>query len=89
MSDIQIFERVDVATANLTSPELAVKRFARTVDDPHPSEFRTRAALTLTMDYLRRLLDRTGERFRLPLWVCDTLLAAGSELNIKSALTLT
>lgn len=65
MSDIQIFERVDPNNPNLTSPELAVRRFARTVDDPHPSEFRTRGALTRTMDHLRRLLDRTDARFGL------------------------
>ena len=65
MSDIQIFERVDPANPNLTSPELAVRRFARTVDDPHPSEFRTRGALTRTMTYLRGLLDRTDVRFGL------------------------
>ncbi|KAH7619748.1 putative SAC3 family protein B [Nannochloris sp. 'desiccata'] len=65
MSDIQIFERVDPNNPNLTSAELAVRRFARTVDDPHPSEFRTRGALTRTMDYLRRLLDRTDVRFGL------------------------
>jgi len=65
MSDIQVFERVDPANASLTSPELAVKRFARTVDDPHASEFRTRGALTRTMEHLRRLLDRTDVRFGL------------------------
>ena len=65
MSDIQIFERVDPNNPNLTSSDLAVRRFARTVDDPHPSEFRTRGALTRTMDYLRRLLDRTDVRFGL------------------------
>jgi len=65
MSDIQIFERVDPNNPNLTSADLAVRRFARTVDDPHPSEFRTRNALTRTMDYLRRLLDRTDVRFGL------------------------
>jgi hypothetical protein len=65
MSDIQIFERVNPNNPNLTSADLAVRRFARTVDDPHPSEFRTRNALTRTMDYLRRLLDRTDVRFGL------------------------
>ena len=65
MSDIQIFERVDPNNPNMTSAELAVRRFARTVDDPHPSEFRTRGALTRTMDHLRRLLDRTDARFGL------------------------
>jgi hypothetical protein len=65
MSDIQLFERVDPVNASLTSPELAVKRFARTVDDPRPSEFRTRGALARTMAYLRTLLDRTDVRFGL------------------------
>ena len=60
MSDIQLFERVDPNVPSLTSAELAVKRFARTVDDPKPSEFRTRGALSRTMDHLRGLLDRTG-----------------------------
>lgn len=60
MSDIQLFERVDPNVPSLTSAELAVKRFARTVDDPKPSEFRTRGALSRTMDHLRGLLDKTG-----------------------------
>lgn len=60
MSDIQIFERVYPDNMNVTSAELAVKRFARTVDDPHPSDFRTRGALERTMIYLRGLLDREG-----------------------------
>lgn len=60
MSDIQIFERVYPDNMNVTSAELAVKRFARTVDDPHPSDFRTRGALQRTMTYLRNLLDREG-----------------------------
>lgn len=60
MSDIQIFERVYPDNMNVTSAELAVKRFARTVDDPHPSDFRTRGALQRTMIYLRSLLDREG-----------------------------
>ena len=65
MSDIQIFERVHLDNMNLTSAELAVKRFARTVDDPHPSEFRTRGALARTMEHLRGLLDREDVRFGL------------------------
>jgi hypothetical protein len=65
MSDVQIFERLDPANPSSTSPELAVKRFARTVDDPHPSEFRTRGALTRTMAHLRGLLDRCDVRFGL------------------------
>ena len=65
MSDIQIFERVHPDNINLTSADLAVKRFARTVDDPHPSDFRTRGALTRTMTYLRGLLDRDDVRFGL------------------------
>lgn len=65
MSDVQIFERLDPANPTRTSAELAVKRFARTVDDPHPSEFRTRAALTRTMAHLRGLLDRSDVRFGL------------------------
>jgi len=65
MSDIQIFERVHPDNINLTSAELAVKRFARTVDDPHPSDFRTRGALSRTMTYLRGLLDREDVRFGL------------------------
>lgn len=60
MSDIQLFERVDPNVPSMTSAELAVKRFARTVDDPKPSEFRTRGALSRTMEHLRGLLDRTG-----------------------------
>ena len=65
MSDVQIFERVDPGNANLTAPHLAVKRFARTVDDPHPSEFRTRGALQRTMEHLRSLLDTSDIRFGL------------------------
>jgi len=65
MSDIQIFERLQPDNMNLTSAELAVKRFARTVDDPHPSEFRTRGALARTMAHLRGLLDREDVRFGL------------------------
>jgi hypothetical protein len=65
MSDIQIFERPDLANPALTSAELAVKRFARTVDDPKPSDFRTRAALQKTMNHLRGLLDRMDVRFGL------------------------
>ena len=65
MSDIQIFERVNPNSANETSPELAVKRFARTVDDPAPSEFRTRGALQRTMTHLRNLLDQSNFRFGL------------------------
>ena len=65
MSDIQIFERLHPDNMNETSAELAVKRFARTVDDPHPSDFRTRGALERTMNYLRNLLDREDVRFGL------------------------
>lgn len=65
MSDIQIFERVNANSANETSPELAVKRFARTVDDPSPSEFRTRGGLQRTMAHLRNLLDQSHFRFGL------------------------
>jgi hypothetical protein len=65
MSDIQIFERVNPNSANETSPELAVKRFARTVDDPAPSEFRTRGAIQRTMTHLRNLLDESNFRFGL------------------------
>lgn len=65
MSDIQIFERVHPDNMNQTSAHLAVKRFARTVDDPHPSDFRTRGALERTMNYLRNLLDREDVRFGL------------------------
>ncbi len=65
MSDIQIFERLQPDNMNLTSAELAVKRFARTVDDPHPSEFRTKGALARTMAHLRGLLDREDVRFGL------------------------
>jgi hypothetical protein len=63
MADVAIFERVDPADATRTSPELAVKRFARTVDDPRPGDFRTRGALARTMAYLRALLDRPGAAF--------------------------
>jgi len=60
MSDIKIFERVDPNNSSLTSPELAVKCFARTIDDPQPSDFRTRGALERTMNYLRDLLDNSS-----------------------------
>lgn len=65
MNDIQIFERVDPNNSSLTSPALAVRRFARTVDDPQPPDFRTRGALKRTMDHLRSLLDKSEYRFGL------------------------
>ena len=65
MSDIQLFERVDPNNASASSVELAVKRFARTIDDPQPSDFRTRDALSRTMIHLSKLLDRTDVRFGL------------------------
>lgn len=65
MSDIQLFERVDPTNSSVTSVELAVKRFARTVDDPKASDFRTRDALHRTMTHLSRILDRTDVRFGL------------------------
>uniref|UniRef100_A0A1D2AG69 PCI domain-containing protein n=1 Tax=Auxenochlorella protothecoides TaxID=3075 RepID=A0A1D2AG69_AUXPR len=65
LHDIQIFERVDINDSGRTSAELAVRRFARTIDDPQPTDFRTRAALLRTMLYLRSLLDRQDVRFGL------------------------
>ncbi|KAL4433632.1 hypothetical protein ABPG75_000073 [Micractinium tetrahymenae] len=64
LSDIQIFERPDPNNAALTSPELAVKRFARTIDESNnaPEFFRTRGALARTMQYLRNLLDRQAKQ---------------------------
>ncbi|GAB4823215.1 hypothetical protein N2152v2_010261 [Parachlorella kessleri] len=64
MNDQQIFER-DPQAPSTTNASLAVKRFARTVDDPHPSQFRTRAALQRTMAHLRGILDRTDVRLGL------------------------
>jgi hypothetical protein len=51
--------------ASRTSASLAVRRFARTVDDPAPGDFRTRGALARTMAHLRALLDRGDVRFGL------------------------
>ncbi|KAI7840763.1 hypothetical protein COHA_005577 [Chlorella ohadii] len=67
LSDIQIFERPDPNNASLTSAELAVKRFARTIDDSNnaPEFFRTRGALARTMAHLRALLDRQDARLGL------------------------
>lgn len=67
LSDIQIFERTDLANSAQTSAELAVKRFARTIDDSNnaPEYFRTRGALSRTMAYLRDLLNRQDARLGL------------------------
>jgi hypothetical protein len=67
---LQIFERPDLNNASLTSAELAVKRFARTIDDSNnaPEFFRTRGALSRTMAYLRALLDRQAR------WAREMLL---------------
>ncbi|KDD73956.1 SAC3/GANP/Nin1/mts3/eIF-3 p25 family protein, partial [Helicosporidium sp. ATCC 50920] len=65
LHDVQIFERVDPEDSGRTSAALAVRRFARTIDDPLPSDFRTRAALQRTMDHLRGILDRGDVRFGL------------------------
>uniref|UniRef100_A0A7S3XDA6 SAC3/GANP/THP3 conserved domain-containing protein n=1 Tax=Picocystis salinarum TaxID=88271 RepID=A0A7S3XDA6_9CHLO len=56
LDDIHFFERVEAGDRSRTSKELAVKRFSRQIDNPPPSDVRTRKALQRTMVHLRRLL---------------------------------
>ncbi|KFM23543.1 Germinal-center associated nuclear protein [Auxenochlorella protothecoides] len=89
LHDIQIFERVDINDSGRTSAELAVRRFARTIDDPQPTDFRTRAALLRTMLYLRSLLDRQDVRFGLVhkfLW--DRYRAVRQDLYVQGITAL-
>eukprot|EP00887_Chlorella_sp_A99_P005900 scaffold1.g5900.t1 len=81
-----IFERVEPNNPNLTSAQLAVKRFARTIDESNnkPSDFRTRGALQRTMQHLRALLDRSDARLGLIhkfLW--DRYRSARQDVHIQ------
>ena len=57
IEDVSMFERPDLSVA-VTHPLLAVKKFARTVDQD-PANFRTRSALDTTQAHLRTIMDRT------------------------------
>ena len=57
IEDVSMFERPDLSVA-VAHPALAVKKFARTVDQD-PATFRTRAALDTTQAHLRTIMDRT------------------------------
>jgi hypothetical protein len=58
-ADLDPFERLD-ERRNATTPLLAVKKFTRSTDNPHPSMFRTPAALAASMRHLLSILRDSG-----------------------------
>ena len=55
IEDVAVFERPDPSVAR-TSPALAVKKFARNIEQD-PANFRTRAALAAAQAHLRGIMD--------------------------------
>lgn len=58
-----MFERTDLADSHAISAALAVKKFARTVDNARPEDVRTVGALQRSMDHLCNLLDAPNFTF--------------------------
>jgi hypothetical protein len=59
----QLLERITPDNKDVLLPQLAVKRFVRTINDTNngPEHMRTRTALRKTMRHLRRLGDLPGQ----------------------------